>query len=161
MPVSYDSRKLVKLTNQERKIKADLKAAIDNQTPEETLADWQNSLKKYDAGLETVFDQAKWKEKKSGQAKFDNLAALETLLKKVCEVKTDGTIEKVEEEFIAALKKIDANIDTLGKKLNLLTGNLKKVYVNALNKFESSLLRYYNEGPESLNDLLLIFNYQW
>jgi len=39
LPVSYDSRKLVKLTNQERKIKADLKAAIDNQTPEETLAD--------------------------------------------------------------------------------------------------------------------------
>ena len=78
MPVSYDSRKLVKLTNQERKIKADLKAAIDNQTPEETLAEWQNSLKKYDAGLETVFDQAKWKEKKSGQAKFDNLAAFET-----------------------------------------------------------------------------------
>ena len=66
MPVSYDSRKLVKLTNQERKIKADLKAAIDNQTPEETLVEWQNSLKKYDAGLETVFDQtklAKWKEK--------------------------------------------------------------------------------------------------
>lgn len=114
--------KLVKLSDREQQIKTDLKAAIDNQTPAETLADWQNTLKKYDADLATIFSQAKlaqWKEKKDGQAKFDNLAALETLLKKV------WVADKIEAGFITALKKLTTkkadgteetgSIDTLAK----------------------------------------------
>ncbi|CAG8707766.1 38906_t:CDS:2, partial [Gigaspora margarita] len=63
--------------------------------------------------------------KKDGQAKFDNLASLKTLLEKVCVKKADGTIEKVEDNFITALKKLktkkvdgteeEGQIDTLAK----------------------------------------------
>jgi hypothetical protein len=119
--------KLVKLTEREQKIKDDLKAAIDNQTPEETLADWQNSLKKYDDNLSTIFTQEKldkWKQKKDGQEAFNNLASISKLLEKVVIKKPDGTIEKIADDFIVAIKKLkksdgsEAGINTLSELIN-------------------------------------------
>jgi len=119
--------KLVKLTDQQQKIKDDLKTAIDNQTPEENLVDWQNSLKKYDAGLETIFDQTKldkWKQKKDDKEAFNNLASIQKLLEKVCVKKADGTIEKIADDFIVAIKKLkkadgsEAGINTLSELIN-------------------------------------------
>jgi len=51
--------KLVKLSDRETKTKTALQAAIDNQTPEENLKDWQNNLKTIEDGLETAFTEEK------------------------------------------------------------------------------------------------------
>ncbi|KAG9299295.1 hypothetical protein G9A89_013943 [Geosiphon pyriformis] len=55
---------------------------------------------------------------------------------------------------------IDENVGILRlKKLTLLTGNLKSrrplkdtLSKNAINKFENSLLKYFDEGPQTLDD---------
>ncbi|CAG8643097.1 8235_t:CDS:2, partial [Paraglomus brasilianum] len=52
-------KKLVKLSERETEIKTALKAAIDNQKPEETIKDWQNNLKTIETGLETAFTEEK------------------------------------------------------------------------------------------------------
>lgn len=110
--------KIIILEDWQIEAKKKLKAAIDNQTTAETLADWQSSLKKYDAGLESIFTETKmtkWKEKKDGQTAFDTLLKIKSLLEKVCTKKTDGTIEKVEEGFTTYLKKKDDKLESLSK----------------------------------------------
>lgn len=110
--------KLVKLTNQQQKIKDDLKAAIDTKSPQENLQEWRDTLKTISTELETAFTDekiTKWKAKKDGQAKFDNTASIKSLLEKVCVKKSDGAIEKVDDNFIAFIKGKDAATDTLSK----------------------------------------------
>jgi hypothetical protein len=100
--------KLVKLTDQQSQIKADLKAAIDEKTPAENLQEWRDTLKTIDPSLESAFTDekiTKWKQKKDGQAKFDNTASIKTLLEKV----------KGDEKFIVFIKGKDTEVDTLSQ----------------------------------------------
>ncbi|CAG8638769.1 14909_t:CDS:10, partial [Funneliformis caledonium] len=72
------------------------------------------------------------------------------------------TNKEVRKLYSQILNKLNINESTgiiRFKKLTLLTGNLKKkkplldaVGRNAFNKFENSLLRYYNEAPDPLDD---------
>lgn len=114
--------KLVKLDDRELQIKKDLKEAIDNQTPQDNIKDWQNVLKKYDVGLETTFNQStidKWKAKKDGKDAYNNLSGVETLIKKVVIFKKDANdkdtteVEKVNEDFINFIKGKDNKLDSL------------------------------------------------
>lgn len=97
-----------------------LKAAIDNQTPEETIQDWTNLLKKYDSGLEAIFNEDKinkWKQKKEGQDAFNNLTSLEKLIKKVCIFKKDAenkeVFDKINADFISFMTGKDSSLKTL------------------------------------------------
>jgi len=120
--------KLVKLESKDETAKIKLKEAIDKRDPTENMNDWRNALKIIDASLEQALTDDKiteWKNKKNGQDALNNLASVKTLLEKVCEKKSDGTIEKVKDDFITEIKKLKTKkadgteetgkIDTLGK----------------------------------------------
>ncbi|CAI2194922.1 13952_t:CDS:2, partial [Funneliformis geosporum] len=59
-----------------------------------------------------------------GQTAFDNLASIQKLFEKVVVKKTDGTIEKIADEFIVAIKKLkkadgsEAGINTLSELIS-------------------------------------------
>ncbi|CAI2161393.1 10326_t:CDS:2 [Funneliformis geosporum] len=82
---------------------------------------WDNNVvKKYEAGLETVFDQAKidkWKEKKDGQDAFTNTTGIEKLIKKISIFKKGADdkdeFEKINDEFLTFAKGQDAKYKTL------------------------------------------------
>ncbi|CAJ0918293.1 21732_t:CDS:2 [Entrophospora sp. SA101] len=51
--------------------------------------------------------------KKDGQDAFTNTASVNTLLKKICVLKTDGTIDKVNDDFLAFIKGKDDKLTSL------------------------------------------------
>ncbi|MCE8169300.1 MAG: hypothetical protein I3273_04215 [Candidatus Moeniiplasma glomeromycotorum] len=113
--------KLVKLTDRQIKIKTDLKAAIDQKSPEENLQEWRDTLKVLDADLATAFTDekiAKWKEEKDGKKAFDNTASIKSLLEKVCVKKADGSVEKINDDFISFLKGKDSKLESLSKLIS-------------------------------------------
>ncbi len=144
--------KLVKLDDWELQIKKDLKEAIDKQDPVDNMKDWQNTLKKYEAGLEAIFDQAKiakWKEKKDTKEAFNNLASIENLIKKVSifEKAADGTTDQFKEvnpDFITFIKGKDTKLKTLTDlfKEKEPTDIIKYIHEWEFNKAEEGNKKY-------------------
>jgi hypothetical protein len=124
-----------------------LKAEIDkqdNDDPQKSVKDWQNIVKKYEAGLEAVFDQTmvdKWKAKKDGQEAFNNTASLESLIKKVVIMKKDANgqevFDKVEQKFIEFITKKAAKLKTLS---DLFAQREPKEVITLIHQWEYSKL---------------------
>ncbi|MCE8159343.1 MAG: hypothetical protein I3270_02525 [Candidatus Moeniiplasma glomeromycotorum] len=113
---------LVKLSEWEEQAQTALKAAIEKKDDTEQLPDWQAKLKALDPLItETIFTEAKMKDFQK-HTNFGNISMIEGLFKKVMEADAnDATKFKVKADFIATLKKEDAEVDDLAKMITKLS----------------------------------------
>jgi hypothetical protein len=130
--------KLVKLEAIQVQIKNKLKVAIDKQTPQDNMKDWQNNLKEIEAGLEIAFTEEKinqWKAKKEDKDAFNNVASVNTLLKD--SVIYDETTKKPKEDFITWLKGKDDKLTDLS---NLIKEKEPKKVITLIHRYKYNKL---------------------